>query len=226
MAQERKIKHCLSCGKPITTGRMDKKYCNKHCRRQAELARSRAKWARMKAERPTAPPRPCEYCGKMMTFEGARPIVVARKKYCSEKCSNAIHSKRANKRRRKRIVSAIRESGIPLNRTCAFCGKEFVIEPGKPNQGYTSLNRIYCSRQCSNHAVQSRRDWAEQYQKRRADILQYYETRRREAGVSPIGSNTSKPHQAILEYYELVFPNCDVLCNHPVLTNPETGREL
>jgi len=175
MIKERKIKSCLFCGKPITTGRIDKKYCNKHCRREAELARSRVKWAKMKSERPTASPRPCECCGTMMTFEGARPIVVAKKMYCSTQCSNAAQAERRKRCRRTRIAQEIKDSGIPLVRHCEFCGKEFALDP---DQGRGVLRRKFCSPECCQKSVQRNR----LFRQRAARLARIKPTHCRECG--------------------------------------------
>lgn len=50
--------------------------------------------------------------------------------------------------------------------------------------------------------------------------------RARKNGVCAKGSKMSSPQRAILEHYRSVFPDEEILSNHPIFTNPQTGRQI
>ena len=61
------------------------------------------------------------------------------------------------------------------------------------------------------------------YYKNRDRILAQKEGERRAAGVTPHGEAQSRPVKEIAAFYRAAFPGCEILLDHPVLVNPETG---
>jgi len=56
--------------------------------------------------------------------------------------------------------------------------------------------------------------------------LAILEQKRRAQGVQPQGETISKPTEQVAEFYQAAFPNHEILFDHPMLKNPDTGYPL
>jgi len=203
---------CEICGKPLEfpdkRGHVLKKkrFCSKKCKNVAADKRRKEQYWQ---ENPLPEFKICPECNqKFYRKENQEPEHWSAVRFCSRLCQQCAY--------RREHEQEIRENGKVYRANLSDKQRK------RKNQRASVRRKERYWKDPQKARARGRAE----YQKRRERILAILEQKRRAQGVQPQGETISKPTEQVAEFYQAAFPNHEILFDHPMLKNPDTGYPL